>query len=476
LLVGIGAGTAAIAPASASSSGATLRIAVQQPPDPFDPATLGDNRTIELAQNVFDGLTGISAATGEPVPAIASSWSVSSNGLVYVFHLRSGVTFSNGDPVTAQDFVYSWNRTLSPKIASPYEFFLSGIAGANAVASGKAKTASGIQAPDSHTLKVTLSAPAGYFPELVSRWPFWVVDPRVVTAHGTGWVNPPNIVGTGGYELTSQVSNLQYGFTANPHYYAGAPRISKVQVNVVADPTTAVARYQANEFDVVFGLDAAALRQAQGDATLRNQLHAKQQLGTTWLGLNNAIKPLNDARVRRAISEAINRQALITVALGGLGHPTGTFLPPGLPGAIANTSSAAGYAAYDPTQAKALLAQAGYANGNGFPHLVIATDNVAADQTAMQFVQAELQQNLGIDLTIKALPQTGFNALFNNVKTEPAMWDYHFSLDYPDAQEMLQYFATSGPLGFVNYEQYHSSAFDALINKAITLKDLSGIQ
>jgi oligopeptide transport system substrate-binding protein len=301
----------------------TLRIAVEQSPDPFDPATLGDNRTIELAQNVFDGLTDVSPTNGSAVPALATRWTLSSNGLTYTFYLRKGAKFQNGDPVTAQDFVYTWNRTLSPKIASPYLFFLSGIQGANAVSGGKAKTATGIKALNATTLQVTLTTPAGYFPELASRWPFWVVDPKVVAKYGSNWNSPPHIVGTGAYVLSNTVGDTEYDFTANPHYFGGAPKIKSVKVDVVADPTARVARYQAGEFDAVFGLSAAALREAETSSTLKSQLHIKQQLGTSWLGMNDSVAPFNNVKVRQAFSYAINRKALITVAW------TDSAMPPG---------------------------------------------------------------------------------------------------------------------------------------------------
>lgn len=445
----------------------TLRVAVEQSPEPFDPATLGDNRTIELAQNVFDGLTAINQSNGLAIPGIAEHWTVSSDGKVYTFDLRPGVRFQNGDPVTAQDFVYSWNRTLSPKTASPYLFFLGGIEGAEAVSEGKAKTASGIKAVNAHTLQVTLSAPAGYFPELVSRWPFWVVDPKVIAADGTKWDTPPDIIGTGPYRLTSQVGDTEYDFTANPQYFGGAPSIKQVKVSVVPNPTSRVARYEAGEFDAVFGLASAALRQAQSNSTLKQQLHIEQQLGTTWLGMSNKAAPFNNAKVREAFSDAIDRASMVKVALDGLGKPAGTFLPPGLPGALANTSEGSQYGKYDPTEAKKLMEEAGYPAGKGFPSVTIETQNTASDEALTQFIQAELTQNLGIQVSLKAVPQTAFNAAFEDPKTAPTLYIYNFSLDYPDAQEMLQYFTTSGPEGFVNYEHYENPTYDALVEKAI---------
>jgi oligopeptide transport system substrate-binding protein len=445
----------------------TLRVAVEQSPEPFDPATLGDNRSIELAQNVFDGLTAIDQSNGSAVPAIAERWTISPNGKVYTFFLRSGVKFQNGDPVTAQDFAYSWNRTLSPKTASPYLFFLDGIEGAEAVSGGKAKTASGIKVLGPLELQVTLAAPAGYFLQLVSRWPFWVVDPKVVAADGSHWDAPPDITGTGAYQLTNQVGDTEYSFKANPTYFGGAPSISQVKVSVVPNPTQRVARYEAGEFDAVFGLASAALRQVEGSSTLKQQLHIKKQLGTTWMGMNNKVKPFNNQKVRQAFADAIDRASLVKVALDGLGAPTGTFLPPGLAGAIANTSEAAQYDKYDPSEAKKLLEEAGYPGGKGFPSVTLETQNTSSDETVTQFIQAELAQNLGIHINLKSVPQTAFNAAFESKTNPPSLYIYNFSLDYPDAQEMLQYFTTSGPEGFVNYEHYENSAYNTLIEKAV---------
>ena len=127
---------AASAPASAreatAASAGTLRIAITGAPDPFDPALLGDNRSIELAQNVYEGVLGVNNKA-QIVPAVATTWSSSANGLVYTFHLRHGLKFQNGDPVTANDFVYTFNRSLNPKTAAGASFFLADIKGANAV-------------------------------------------------------------------------------------------------------------------------------------------------------------------------------------------------------------------------------------------------------------------------------------------------------------------------------------------------------
>src|SRR5581483_601978 len=230
---GSASGAAATAPsaARAAATAGVLRIAVTQPPNSFDPAVLSDNRSIELAQNVFDGLTDVNNQM-KIVPAIASSWKVTGGGKVYTFHLRHNVRFQNGSPVTAQDFVYSFNRALNPKTASPDSFFLTDIAGADAVNKGKAKAASGLKAIGKYTLRVTLTHSAGYFPSLVSRWPAWVVDPAVV-AKKANWATAGNAIGTGAFRFTGSVGDSQYTFTANPSYFGKKPKLQKVEVTVL---------------------------------------------------------------------------------------------------------------------------------------------------------------------------------------------------------------------------------------------------
>ena len=240
-VLAVAAATATTARTTTAASG-TLRIAITGAPDPFDPTLLGDNRSIELAQNVYEGVLGVNNRA-QIVPAVAKSYSVSANGLVYTFHLRHNVTFQNGDPVTASDFAYTYNRSLLPATASGTSFFLADIKGADAVLNGKAKTATGIKAVDAYTLRITLAHKAGYFAAEISRWPAWVVDSKVIAKDGKGWIAPGKNIGSGAYRLTGQVGDSQYTFSANPTYYLGAPSVKQVKVSAVGDSTAAVARW-----------------------------------------------------------------------------------------------------------------------------------------------------------------------------------------------------------------------------------------
>jgi len=453
--------TAPLATTAAHAS-SVLRVAVTQPPDPFDPATLADNRSIELAQNVFDGLVDVNDDM-KIVPAIAKSWKITGGGTVYTFNLRHDVHFQNGRLVTAKDFVYSWNRALSPAVASPDSFFLTNIKGADAVTKGKAKTASGLKATGKFTLRVTLTGPAGYFPSLVSRWPAWVVDSNDIKANPKTWSAPGKVSGTGAYKLVKAIGDSEYIFQANPNYFPGTPKIREVRVSIVPNATAAVARYQANEFDAVLNLDSPSILQVQKSSSLKTQFHSRPLLRTVWLGMGYTTAPFNNRDVRLAFNHAIDKAALVKVALAGQATPAAGWLPPGIQGSVASTRK--DYS-YDPALAKSLLAKAGYGSkGKPFPEVAL-TYSLATGETeqAFEFIQNQLQQNLGIRVGLKQMPANAFNSAMSNPKQRPSLWGYSFGLDYPDAQEQTTYLGITGA-GY-NFEAYSNKKYDALVNAA----------
>lgn len=450
------------------SEGRTLRIAEQEAPDPFDPATLSGNRSIELAQNVFSGLTGVDADTFDVLPGIATSWDVSDDGLEYTFTIRDDVRFHSGKLLTAADVEYTLNRAVDPDVRSNYAFFLGPIEGFADVGSGEAETLAGVEAVDDSTLVIRLSRPAGYMPSLLSLWPYWSVDQETIEAHGDDWVNPPNVNGTGAYRLVEQTADTEYVFEAFEDYWGGAPSIQRVVVTIVPESATALARYQAGEFDVIRNLSAATYRQVQSDPELLEQLGTEPLLGTTYFHLRNDVPPFDDIRVREAFNLAIDRDAIIEIALGGLGSPASTFLPPGLPGNIVDERDPL---ELDVERAQELLAEAGYPGGDGFPETSLYFNARDDFQAVNELVQAQLSQNLGVDIVLAPTPSTAYNELLNDPERRPTFSMYSFSLDYPDPQEMHEYLAKSQPGGFANYGNFSDPEFDALVDQANSATD-----
>lgn len=439
-----------------------LRMAQEEPPDPFDPATLGDNRTIELAQNTFDGLTAVDNDLNV-VPALAESWEVSDDGTVYTFTLAEGATFQDGTPITAEAVVYSIDRALDPDVKSQYAFFLSVIQGATERSEGEADSVSGLRVVDDRTVEITLTQPAGYFPALAGMWPYWTIDQQNVAQDGTDWMNPPNLNGSGAFRLTDVVADNKYTFEAYEDYRGGAPELDRVEVTIVPDPAAQLARYRAGEFDIIRNLSAATYRQVQENEELRSQFHQEPLLRTVWINLLNSKPPFDDVRVRQAFSQAIDRDALVSVALGGLAEPAHTFLPPGLPGSVAGDRDPI---PFDPEAAQQLLADAGFPGGEGFPQLQIHYSSGAEFDDVFEFVQNQLRENLGVEIGLRPMPVRAFNDLINDAERRPQMSGFSFGLDYPDPQEQHEYLGVSQPAGFANYGEYSNKRFDDLVMEA----------
>lgn len=456
-----GAGASQQAP-----SATVFRIGITGAPDTFDPTLMGDNRSIELAQNVFEGVLDVDNKA-RIVPGVAKSWSVSKNGLVYTFHLRKGVKFQNGDPLTAKDYAFTINRSLDPKVGSGTSFFLEPIKGASAVLQGKAKQASGIKVVDPLTLRLTLAGPAGFFPATISRWSAWAVNQRVIEKYGADWVKPPNNIGSGAYRLVKQSGDQEYVFEANPAYRQGKPRIDRVEVYAVPESTAALAKYEAGELDAVVNLSVASVLKAKSDPKLRAEFHTRPIMRTVWLAMRNDKPPFNNKKVRQAFNAAVDKAAIVKIALGGEGSVANSWLPPGLAGNIvAETKKST----LDVARAQKLLADAGYPGGKGFPDIDLTyTNSLGIYSEAFQLVQAQLQRNLGIKVGLKQLPSRAFGDLIDNAERRPALFGYTFGFDYPDAQELTQYLGMSdAPF---NVDGYKNVKYDKVVALANVLSN-----
>jgi oligopeptide transport system substrate-binding protein len=214
---------------------------------------------------------------------------------------------------------------------------------------------------------------------------------------------------------------------------------------------------------VIYNLTAATYRQVQDDDELKEQFHSTPILRTVWINMRNDVEPFNDQNVRLAFNHAIDKQALIDVALGGLASPAHTFLPPGLPGSVAEERDPI---EFDPERARELLAEAGFEDGEGFPSLDLHYPSGAQYQPVFEFVQGQLQENLGIRIGLRPMPTNAYNELLNDPERRPILSQYGFGLDYPDPQEQHEYLGVSQPAGFANYANFSNAEFDRLIQEA----------
>lgn len=309
-----------------------LRRHITGAPATIDPALSQDVMGWSVLSDLFEGLVRQDPA-GNIVPGVAERWEVSADGLVWRFHLRSEAAWSNGDPVTAGDFVFAWRRVVDPATASTQAQQLAPISGAAAIAAGRAQPETlGVTAVDAHTLEVRLAGPTPYFLELLINNYLMPVHPATVAGAGRSWTQPGRIVSNGAFLLKSREINGKIELVRNPGYWdAGAVRLQAVTYFPVSDSAASTARFLAGDIDVAdrFQVDDLQwLRESLGD-----QVRVAPYFGTVMLAMHTQRPPFDDVRLRRAMALAIDREVLANQLLKGLYVPAFGIVPP-LPGYV----------------------------------------------------------------------------------------------------------------------------------------------
>ena len=479
--------TAAAAPPSIPAGAFSWRAYAE--PESFDPALMQENLSIDIGQNLYDGLVQFNPDTQKVEPALAATLpDVSPDGAVYTFHLRKDAKFSNGDPVTSADVKYSWNRALNnPK--APYLFVMDDIKGAkdveaSAVSTDTTKTkvteAAGIETPDPYTVKVTLNGPSAYFLSEAAVWTYFVVNQKVVpmsSDNPDSWVTKPG-AGTGAYMLTNWTHDQSMTLKVNPNYW-GPKATVDVFVPIIKDTATAQDLFEKGTLSVLDGPSPDDLKRIQGDAKLKTMLHSVGQARSVWIGLNvmkGTFAPKDDPKalmLRQAIAMSIDRDQLVTLALAGAGQPLTTLLPKGVPA----------YHEFDPypfnpDKAKQLLADSGHPNGQGLENLTYTYRQRDAEQRVAEQIQAQLQENLGIKIKVQGVAWKDMLAARQAHQYE--MFYGSWGQDYPDPQDWLYALFDSSQIqgvgtGSGNDPGFSNPAFDKLVRAANVLADPSKV-
>jgi oligopeptide transport system substrate-binding protein len=408
--------------------------ALQGEPDNLDPNRSSFATEAAVISRVFDPLLTFDKDL-KPAPTAASSYDVSQDGKTYTFHLRQGAKYSDGQPVRAQDFEYSFKRILNPDTAADYASFFSdaGIVGAADYNSGKGSADSvGIKATDDNTLQIQLENPIGYLPDLVALWVVPPLRQDIIQKAGDGWAQDPSTyIGNGAFKMTEWVHQDHITLVPNPNYNGTQPMLQKVTYLMVTDGEADYAAYRNNERDwtLVPDADAQAVR---NDPQLSQQAVEYTELTTFWLSINNAHPPLDNVNVRKALSMGIDRNAMIRDVAAGVGKPATSVIPPGMPGYQADLGKDIDF---NPTQAKQLLAQAGFADPTAFPQVHFRYATTTSNQARAEFIQAQLKQNLGISIVLDSMESKAFQAAY-----KAKDYDLAFSgwgADYPDPQDWM---------------------------------------
>lgn len=461
--------SSSITPAIAANPPAGAQLAEQQQivrhikdePASLDPLKAVGLPEIQVIRDLFEGLTN-QDAQGKIVPGVAQSWS-SSDNKTWVFTLRNNARWSNGDPVTAQDFVYSWQRLVDPKNSSAFAWFagLSGIQNAAAITKGEMTSDKlGVVAQSKNQLKVTLDRPVPWFPALVANVALFPVPQKIIAQQGDSWTSPGKLVGNGVYQLSERVVNEKIVLTRNPHYWDDAHSVlTKVTFVPINEESSATKRYRSNDIDITesFPKNMYALLKK----TLPGEVYTPDQLGTYYYAFNTQKGPTADVRVRKALSWSIDRKVIAEKVLGTGEKPAWHFTP----------DVTAGFKPL-PTfmqqhdqnslnaQAKSLLAAAGY--GPGKPLKLKLLYNTSESHQKIAIAVASMwKKNLGVDVTLENQEWKTYIDSRNsgNFDVIRASWVG----DYNEPSTFLN-LLTSGNSS--NIARFNNADYDAVIAKA----------
>ncbi|PZL88939.1 oligopeptide ABC transporter substrate-binding protein OppA [Pantoea sp. ARC270] len=396
-------------PALAANPPAGAQLAEQQQivrhikdePASLDPLKAVGLPEIQVIRDLFEGLTN-QDAHGKIVPGVAQSWS-SSDNKTWIFTLRNNARWSNGEPVTAQDFVYSWQRLVDPENSSPSASFaaLSGIENAAAIAKGQMTPDKlGVVAQDNSRLKVTLDRPVPWFPALVANVALFPVPQKTLAQQGDSWTAPGKLVGNGAYQLSERVVNEKIVLTRNPHYWDDAHSVlTRVTFVPINEESSATKRYRANDIDITesFPKEMYGLLKK----SLPGEVYTPDQLGTYYYAFNTQKGPTADARVRKALSWSIDRRIIAEKVLGTGEKPAWHFTPDVTAGFRPLPSFLQQHDQNNlNAQAKALLTAAGY--GPGKPLRLKLLYNTSESHQKIAIAVASMwKKNLGVDVSLE---------------------------------------------------------------------------
>jgi oligopeptide transport system substrate-binding protein len=455
----------------APNTGVTLNRGNTADIKSLDPAFIEGNWEAWLLGDVLMGLT-TEGPRGEPVPGAATRWEVSRDGLTWTFHLRNH-TWSDGAPVTAQDFSFAWRRELDPKTAAPYAYNLWIIKNAyaiNACDNQKCRrlpsTALGVEAPDDKTLVVHLEHPAPYLAELMDHQVAWPIPRHTYLKFGDAWARPQNYVSNGPYLVKDWIPNDHVTLVKNPRFYDAAHvRIDTVNYYAITDSEAALREFRAGELDSQNPFPNDEIDWMR--ANIPHDLKIVPYLGTAYLVMNFERKPFQDIRLREAINLAFDRESL-TGKVRRIGEtPAYHIVPPGIanyPGGARLDFQAMPFAERL-AKAQRLMRAMGYGPAHHL-HLTFTTSTNPDSRRAAAATQGMFAK-IYIDLTLDAVESGMFL-----VKMQQHDFDIGFPSWIADFNDPSNYLDLLRSGAGENYGDYRNPAYDTLLDKAQRQNDL----
>jgi len=457
---GCGGGDTKGAPGAAgpSSENQVLKMAWGAEPPSLDPGLATDTTSSNVLLNVMDPLVRLGPDL-QPVPALAKSWDV--DGKVVTFHLRDDGRWTNGDPVTARDFEYSWKRTLDPKLAADYAYQLYGIVGAEDYNNAKPAQAAalrdkvGVKALDDRTLQVTLTSAQPWFVQQAAHHSFLAVHQPTVERYGAKWTEPGNIVTNGPFKLATWKHDASITLAKNADWRnAGEVALDRVEGRIIVDGTTRVQAFEAGEVDV---LDGGGLPPADMPRLKQMAEYEKYPaLGTYYYGFN--LKNIPDVNQRRAMALAIDRQSIIDNVAQADQIPATGMVPKGMPGFQTIKQD------FLPPRADLNKAKQFMAKADDPQRKITLYYNDAPGHKEIAVAVQAMWQELGIDTTIKSQEFAQFLE-FLGPPPNDAVYVYRLGwiADYGEPMNFLELWTSKSGNNNTNFAD---PAYDRLIEKA----------
>ena len=421
------------------------------------------SKDYEVPFNIFDRLVDVEVGTdgnSKIVPSLAESWDISDDGLEYTFHLRQGVKFHNGNDFTAEDVAYTFHRMLTVEGGVNTEF-IDQIKGADELLAGETDTLEGVEVVDDYTIKVTLKEPFAGFLASISSPGVSIYDSEATEAAGDQFgMDPAVTVGTGPFEFSSWSFNNQLVLTRNEDYWKGASGLPGVVIKIIPDTETQSMMFESGELDIL-DLDYAADSADRFTETYPDQIVQGPRVGIVYFTMNFNKEPFQDVRVRKAVQMSIDRQAILDALYGGRGQVEQGIFPHGLIGFNPDQEEIK----YDPEAAKALLAEAGYADGFD---MEIAADSSASDTMtmALEIVSDQLAE-VGIRAEIKNYDESTW--LETRKSGELGSFMSTWSADYNDPDNFIYTFFGNEEKTKIRSINYPDTEVMARVAKARTI-------
>ena len=455
-----------------AAEGKQLAIQIGPNPETLDPALNSAVDGGNMLMHSFECLLVVNQE-GKLSPGQAETWEVSADGLTWTFHLRDGLKWSNGEALTAKDFVYSWKRVCNPELAAPYaETVLSMVKGyADAVAGNIDALA--VTAPDDNTFVVELSNPCSFFGSLAAFATLSPVNQASVEANGDAWaVNADTYVSNGPFYMTEWVPGSHITYSKNPNYWnADAIKLGSLKFLLMEDANASYNAYQTGEALLIKDVPTEEIPSLLGN----EEFHVEPIIGTYYLSLNTSLDIFKDARVRKALSLAIDRDYVANTLMQGTYTAAPNFMGPGwadTDGSDFMSNSNGGKTYIDVTnfeaslaEAKKLLEEAGFKDGAGFPTITYSTNDSGYHKVVAEYLQ-QAWAELGINLEVNIMEWASFTPARRAGDYEVARNGWVG--DYDDPSNMLDLlYSTNGN----NDGKYANPEFDAAMDIARTTLD-----